>query len=195
MKAACYINIRDGIITIWADPGGMDYFQGFSCKEEDLKETEHTHKSLELEATLRGAKDLPTYENAYVELQKEMLKMRRLSQKRISSLKEEIRELTDERDALHACLRFIRESVGCALDGDICEEFDALNFSRESVNVLGLSVRAANCLYNIGIKNIGQLASKTDNDLLKYRNFGKVSLREVRSKLAAKRATPHLAFD
>ena len=184
MKAACYINIRDGIITIWADPGGMDYFQGFSCKEEDLKETEHTHKSLELEATLRGAKDLPTYENAYVELQKQR-----------AELEEEIRELTDERDALHACLRFIRESVGCALDGDICEEFDALNFSRESVNVLGLSVRAANCLYNIGIKNIGQLASKTDNDLLKYRNFGKASLREVRSKLAAKRATPHLVFD
>lgn len=53
-----------------------------------------------------------------------------------------------------------------------------------SVNEIELSVRAANCLNNANIITVGQLASKTEADMLKYRNFGKKSLNEIRSKLS-----------
>lgn len=53
-----------------------------------------------------------------------------------------------------------------------------------SVNEIELSVRAANCLNNANITTVGELASKTEADMLKYRNFGKKSLSEIKDKLA-----------
>jgi len=44
-----------------------------------------------------------------------------------------------------------------------------------SVNEIELSVRAANCLNNANITSVGQLAMKTEAEMLKYRNFGKKS--------------------
>lgn len=52
-----------------------------------------------------------------------------------------------------------------------------------SVNEIELSVRAANCLNNANITTVGELALKTEADMLKYRNFGKKSLNEIKSKL------------
>ena len=52
-----------------------------------------------------------------------------------------------------------------------------------SVNEIELSVRAANCLNNADITTVGQLAIKTEADMLKYRNFGKKSLNEIKDKL------------
>ena len=52
-----------------------------------------------------------------------------------------------------------------------------------SVNEIELSVRAANCLNNAQIATVGELASKTEADMLKYRNFGKKSLTEIKAKL------------
>jgi DNA-directed RNA polymerase subunit alpha len=46
-----------------------------------------------------------------------------------------------------------------------------------SVNEIELSVRAANCLNN------GELALKSEAEMLKYRNFGKKSLNEIKAKL------------
>ena len=54
-----------------------------------------------------------------------------------------------------------------------------------SVNEIELSVRAANCLNNANITTVGQLALKTEAEMLKYRNFGKKSLNEIKDKLAA----------
>ncbi len=54
-----------------------------------------------------------------------------------------------------------------------------------SVNEIELSVRAANCLNNANITSVGQLAMKTEGEMLKYRNFGKKSLNEIKEKLAA----------
>ena len=48
-----------------------------------------------------------------------------------------------------------------------------------SVNEIELSVRAANCLNNANITTVGQLAMKTEQEMLKYRNFGKKSLTEL----------------
>jgi len=52
-----------------------------------------------------------------------------------------------------------------------------------SVNEIELSVRAANCLNNANITAVGQLAMKTEAEMLKYRNFGKKSLNEIKEKL------------
>jgi DNA-directed RNA polymerase subunit alpha len=54
-----------------------------------------------------------------------------------------------------------------------------------SVNEIELSVRAANCLNNANITTVGQLALKSEAEMLKYRNFGKKSLNEIKDKLAA----------
>ena len=52
-----------------------------------------------------------------------------------------------------------------------------------SVNEIELSVRAANCLNNANITSVGQLAMKSESEMLKYRNFGKKSLNEIKDKL------------
>ena len=52
-----------------------------------------------------------------------------------------------------------------------------------SVNEIELSVRAANCLNNANITTVGELAMKSEQEMLKYRNFGKKSLNEIKGKL------------
>lgn len=53
-----------------------------------------------------------------------------------------------------------------------------------SVDELELSVRSANCLQNANIKLIGELVQKTEADMLKTKNFGRKSLREIKEILA-----------
>jgi DNA-directed RNA polymerase subunit alpha len=53
-----------------------------------------------------------------------------------------------------------------------------------AVAELDLSVRASNCLQAEGIKTVRDLVSRTEQDMLKIRNFGKTSLKEVKKKLA-----------
>jgi DNA-directed RNA polymerase subunit alpha len=64
-----------------------------------------------------------------------------------------------------------------------------------SVNEIELSVRAANCLNNANITTVGQLAQKTEAEMLKYRNFGKKSLNEIKSKLSELNLTLGMTFD
>jgi DNA-directed RNA polymerase subunit alpha len=54
----------------------------------------------------------------------------------------------------------------------------------KSVDSLELSVRAANCLENAGIKYIGELVTKTEMEMLKTKNFGRKSLNEIKDILA-----------
>ena len=51
------------------------------------------------------------------------------------------------------------------------------------VSELELSVRASNCLESVRIVTVSQLVSRTEQDLLKVRSFGRTSLREVKKKL------------
>jgi DNA-directed RNA polymerase subunit alpha len=67
-------------------------------------------------------------------------------------------------------------------DDDKARQRKLLNMS---VNEIELSVRAANCLNNANITTVGQLAMKSEAEMLKYRNFGKKSLNEIKEKLAA----------
>ncbi len=52
-----------------------------------------------------------------------------------------------------------------------------------SVNEIELSVRAANCLNNANIATVGELVQRTEADMLKYRNFGRKSLNEIKDKM------------
>ena len=53
----------------------------------------------------------------------------------------------------------------------------------QPVEIIELSVRASNCLKVAKIKTIGELVSKTEDELLSYKNFGKKSLDEIRDRL------------
>lgn len=64
-----------------------------------------------------------------------------------------------------------------------------------SVNEIELSVRAANCLNNANITTVGELAMKTEQEMLKYRNFGKKSLNEIKQKLEALGLSLGMKFD
>jgi DNA-directed RNA polymerase subunit alpha len=52
-----------------------------------------------------------------------------------------------------------------------------------SVEELELSVRSANCLKNADINKIYQLVSKTEQEMLKTKNFGRKSLNEIKEVL------------
>ena len=64
-----------------------------------------------------------------------------------------------------------------------------------SVNEIELSVRAANCLNNANITTVGQLAQKSEAEMLKYRNFGKKSLNEIKDKLHQLQLSLGMKFD
>ena len=64
-----------------------------------------------------------------------------------------------------------------------------------SVNEIELSVRAANCLNNANITTVGQLAMKTEQEMLKYRNFGKKSLNEIKDKLTGLNLSLGMKFE
>ena len=54
---------------------------------------------------------------------------------------------------------------------------------KKSVKDLGLSIRSENCLLRGEIKLVGDLLSKSHNDLLKIHNLGKKSLTEIEEKI------------
>ena len=65
------------------------------------------------------------------------------------------------------------------------EELDKLYEKlSKSVDELELSVRSANCLENANIKTIGDLVQKTEAEMLKTKNFGRKSLKEIKDILA-----------
>ncbi len=66
------------------------------------------------------------------------------------------------------------------LDPDLEEKERIL---RMSVREIELTVRAANCLAGAKIETIGELVSKSEAEMLKFRNFGKKSLEEIVLKL------------
>ena len=52
------------------------------------------------------------------------------------------------------------------------------------VKGLDLSIRALNCLSTEGVKTVGQLLEKREEEILAIRNFGTVTLDEIRERLA-----------
>jgi DNA-directed RNA polymerase subunit alpha len=64
--------------------------------------------------------------------------------------------------------------------GDVDRLRELLN---QPVDIIELSVRASNCLKAAKIRTIGDLVSKTDEELISYKNFGKKSLDEIKERL------------
>jgi DNA-directed RNA polymerase subunit alpha len=52
-----------------------------------------------------------------------------------------------------------------------------------TIEELDLSVRSYNCLKRAGINKVGELISRTEEDLMNIRNLGKKSLKEIKTKL------------
>lgn len=69
------------------------------------------------------------------------------------------------------------EGHEAAADSDIQRLLD------KSIEELELSVRSFNCLEAAQIKTIRDLVQKTESEMLKYRNFGRKSLSEIKSIL------------
>ncbi|MDO8340262.1 MAG: DNA-directed RNA polymerase subunit alpha C-terminal domain-containing protein [Candidatus Burarchaeum sp.] len=68
---------------------------------------------------------------------------------------------------------------------------DRLRIENAPIEELKLSARPYNCLKKIGVRTVGELLRIPSSDLLKIRNFGILSLKEVSKKLR-----PHdLALD
>lgn len=53
----------------------------------------------------------------------------------------------------------------------------------QPVEMIELTVRASNCLKAAKIKTIGELISKTEEELLGFKNFGRKSLEEIKERL------------
>jgi DNA-directed RNA polymerase subunit alpha len=69
-------------------------------------------------------------------------------------------------------------------DDDIDEEEERIKKLLDTpVEELELTVRSSNCLKNANIRSIGDLTSRTEEDIAKTRNFGKKSLQEIKDKL------------
>jgi DNA-directed RNA polymerase subunit alpha len=96
-------------------------------------------------------------------------------------------------DALEAAAGILKDHLrpflgGQADEEDVLakmteEELKMFKLLSQDVEVLDLSVRAMNCLNNANIKLIGELCTKSESRMLKYRNFGKKSLDEIKEKI------------
>ncbi len=71
------------------------------------------------------------------------------------------------------------------VESPVNEEQEKLNENLwRTVDELELSVRSANCLQNANIKYIGELVQRTEAEMLKTKNFGRKSLKEIKEILA-----------
>lgn len=67
---------------------------------------------------------------------------------------------------------------------EVGNETDAKGFNMV-IEDLDLSVRSYNCLKRAGIQTVDELTQKTEEEMMRVRNLGKKSLKEVKDKLAA----------
>lgn len=99
-------------------------------------------------------------------------------------------------DALTQCAAILREHLNVFVDfdqnqvkfeersGADKEEGRLQKLLNTSINEIELSVRSSNCIQRANIKTIGDLVRKGEPEMLKFRNFGKKSLNEIKKVLA-----------
>jgi len=68
-------------------------------------------------------------------------------------------------------------------DEEVIPIADGDTILARGIKDLELSVRSENCLLRGGVHTIGDLVSKSRSELMKIRNLGKISLREIEEKL------------
>jgi len=97
-------------------------------------------------------------------------------------------------DAVAYAAKIIKEQLTVFINFDETEEPLPVEAPKEeaklnenlfrSVDELELSVRSANCLQQANIKTIGDLVQRTEAEMLKTKNFGRKSLKEIKEILA-----------
>jgi DNA-directed RNA polymerase subunit alpha len=97
-------------------------------------------------------------------------------------------------DAVAYAAKIIKEQLTVFINFDETEEPIIAETPKEeaklnenlfrSVDELELSVRSANCLQQANIKTIGDLVQRTEAEMLKTKNFGRKSLKEIKEILA-----------
>lgn len=97
-------------------------------------------------------------------------------------------------EALSYAARILREQLALFISVEEEPEMNLPEVEKEetplnenllrSVEELDLSVRASNCLQAANIKFIGDLVQRTEQEMLKTKNFGRKSLREIKELLA-----------
>ena len=68
-------------------------------------------------------------------------------------------------------------------DEALNEALEIKGLLAKSIDEMELSVRSHNCLQAAGIYTIGELVSKEESEMLKFKNFGRKSLTELTEKL------------
>lgn len=75
------------------------------------------------------------------------------------------------------------EAISCMFVADPKHEWEIITIDESILNLstskLELTRRAHNCLLAFDIKTIGELINKTENDLLRQPNFGRVTINEI----------------
>ena len=100
------------------------------------------------------------------------------------------------KDQLTIFINFDEESAEPEGDDGSSKVYTPLNpYLDKPVEDLELSVRSANCLKNAEINFIGDLAQKTDQEMLKTKNFGRKSLNEIKALLAQMDLTLGMKFE
>lgn len=97
-------------------------------------------------------------------------------------------------DAVAYAAKIIKEQLTVFVNFDETEEPVAMEAPKEeaklnenlfrSVDELELSVRSANCLQQANIKTIGDLVQRSEAEMLKTKNFGRKSLKEIKEILS-----------
>jgi DNA-directed RNA polymerase subunit alpha len=100
------------------------------------------------------------------------------------------------KDQMTIFINFDEEQAEPAQTEDTEKDAEPLNpYLDKPVEDLELSVRSANCLKNAEIHYIGDLAQKTDQEMLKTKNFGRKSLNEIKALLSEMDLTLGMKFD
>jgi DNA-directed RNA polymerase subunit alpha len=81
------------------------------------------------------------------------------------------------KDQLSVFVNFDEEMASKKEPEDNSEDFDSRLF--KNIDDLELPVRASNCLKKANIHTVGELVQKSENELLKAKNFGRKSLDDI----------------
>ena len=90
-------------------------------------------------------------------------------------------------DAVAFAAKILKEQLNLFINFEAQRDEAAEKLNEDlwrTVDELELSVRSANCLQNANIKYIGELVQKTEAEMLKTKNFGRKSLKEIKELLA-----------
>ncbi len=107
-------------------------------------------------------------------------------------------------DAVALAAKILKDQVQIFINFDEDVEPDEVEEESEEpvnenlyrqVDELELSVRSANCLQNANIRYIGELVQRTEAEMLKTKNFGRKSLKEIKEILSEMDLTLGMKLD